>query len=157
MTEDHGQMIFCKATNCDNNDKVSMCKIRELWIGDDGICTRTTIDKRKLWIGDDGICIRTTIDKRKLWIGDDGICTRTTIDKRKLWTLTPESAMITRFSYVEGLQILTIEFKNGTVYEYYNVPKRIHEGFIEAKSAGKYMHSVIRAGRYECAQRKDTQ
>ena len=43
MTDDHGVMIFCKTKICSNHDQMGCCKIRELWIGGNGKCTRIEI------------------------------------------------------------------------------------------------------------------
>lgn len=40
--------------------------------------------------------------------------------------------------------ILTIEFHNGSIYEYYNVPPHIYEGLLYAPSKGKYHHRYIK-------------
>lgn len=39
---------------------------------------------------------------------------------------------------------LTIAFRNGSVYEYYNVPQYIFEGLLSAPSKGKYHHRYIK-------------
>lgn len=43
---------------------------------------------------------------------------------------------------------LEIEFKNGRVYRYKNVPKQLYYGMINAKSVGKYFRDYIK-DRYE--------
>ena len=41
------------------------------------------------------------------------------------WINTPESSTILQFGYVEQDLILKVEFKNGTVYDYYDVPENV--------------------------------
>lgn len=40
--------------------------------------------------------------------------------------------------------VLTIEFRNGRVYEYYAVPPTIYDGLMRASSKGRYHHQWIR-------------
>lgn len=39
---------------------------------------------------------------------------------------------------------LTIEFNSGSVYEYYNVPKQVYEGLLNASSKGGYHYKYIK-------------
>jgi hypothetical protein len=39
---------------------------------------------------------------------------------------------------------LTIQFRGGRVYEYYNVPQNIFDGLLAASSKGKYHHRHIK-------------
>jgi frataxin-like iron-binding protein CyaY len=39
---------------------------------------------------------------------------------------------------------MTIQFKNGTIYVYKNVPQALYDEFIVAESAGKYFHKYIK-------------
>jgi hypothetical protein len=41
-------------------------------------------------------------------------------------------------------QILEIEFQNGSVYQYYDVPLEIYEGLMNAPSHGKFFHQYIK-------------
>jgi len=41
-------------------------------------------------------------------------------------------------------QILEIEFSNGGLYEYSEIPKKIHEGLMAASSLGKYYNQYIK-------------
>jgi len=60
------------------------------------------------------------------------------------WISTPESSNIAGFSYGEDNQVLTVEFKNGTRYEYYDVQPHIFEGMKVADSKGKYINAEIK-------------
>jgi len=40
--------------------------------------------------------------------------------------------------------MMVIEFKNGSVYTYDDVPADIYETFVESKSLGAYFHKRIR-------------
>ena len=44
-------------------------------------------------------------------------------------------------------ETLEVEFTNGTVYSYSNVPPGEYEAFMNADSKGKYLHANIK-GRY---------
>jgi len=46
--------------------------------------------------------------------------------------------------YHDDSQTLEVEFKNGHVYSYPKVPKRLHTRFINAESQGNFFHSYIR-------------
>jgi hypothetical protein len=39
---------------------------------------------------------------------------------------------------------LEVEFKRGGVYQYYEVPSDVYEGFISAESLGSYLHHSIK-------------
>ena len=45
---------------------------------------------------------------------------------------------------------LAVEFKDGSIYHYHDVPKDIHEGLVSAKSVGSYIHANIK-GKYKHA------
>ena len=46
--------------------------------------------------------------------------------------------------YEARKQILEIEFQSGVVYQYLDVPRKVHEELISAKSKGQYFNSEIR-------------
>jgi hypothetical protein len=46
--------------------------------------------------------------------------------------------------YDASSQLLTIEFRNGSIYEYERVPLKVHADLMKAKSHGKYFHGSIR-------------
>jgi hypothetical protein len=56
------------------------------------------------------------------------------------------SSTIISMGYDEASETLEVEFKNGGVYQYYNVPKSIYQQFIEAGSKGQFHHLYIKNG-----------
>jgi hypothetical protein len=54
------------------------------------------------------------------------------------WTSTPESSTISRFKYEADRKVLTVEFKSGGTYNYYDVPKAVFDGMKAAPSRGKF-------------------
>ena len=46
--------------------------------------------------------------------------------------------------YEARSQILEIEFQSGAVYQYLDVPQKVHEELIGAESKGQYFNSEIR-------------
>jgi hypothetical protein len=53
------------------------------------------------------------------------------------------SSNLSSVGYDESKQVLEIEFNGGRVYQYFDVPKRIHEELMNANSHGKYFHRNI--------------
>jgi hypothetical protein len=53
------------------------------------------------------------------------------------------SSNLSSVGYNESKQVLEIEFNGGRVYQYFDVPKRIHKELINAASHGKYFHRNI--------------
>jgi len=41
-------------------------------------------------------------------------------------------------------EIMEIEFLNGSVYEYSEIPKKLHEDLMDAESIGKYYNQYIK-------------
>jgi len=54
------------------------------------------------------------------------------------------SSQIKSVGYHYATNMMVIEFKNGSVYEYEDVPYDIYETLIESKSLGTYFHKRIR-------------
>lgn len=54
-----------------------------------------------------------------------------------------ESSHITGAYYNESSATLYIQFKGGTVYEYYEVPEYVYHEFMSADSKGTYAHQNI--------------
>ena len=46
--------------------------------------------------------------------------------------------------YDASTQTLEVEFGDGAVYEYYDVPPAVHVGLMQATSQGSYLHRYIR-------------
>lgn len=66
------------------------------------------------------------------------------------WIDTPESSNIARFCYDEPNLVLKVEFKNGSVYDYYDVPEHIFNGMRSAPSKGQYLAQQVK-GAYRYA------
>ncbi len=66
------------------------------------------------------------------------------------WISTPESSNVAGFSYDETNQVPTVEFNNGSRYNYYDVPQSIYAGMKNASSKGKYLNVEIK-GHYRYA------
>lgn len=54
------------------------------------------------------------------------------------------SSNLQSVGYDTASRILTIEFRNGSVYQFAEVPPEVHAELTNAKSHGKYFHSRIR-------------
>jgi hypothetical protein len=54
------------------------------------------------------------------------------------------SSNIASIGYEPELFILEVEFLNGTVYQYYDVPPEVYEAFLAAGSKGSFHHRNIR-------------
>jgi len=66
------------------------------------------------------------------------------------WIETPESSSIARFAYDEASYVLKVEFKNGGLYDYFDVPPHVFEGMRNAPSRGQYLAQNIK-GTYRYA------
>lgn len=60
------------------------------------------------------------------------------------WIFTPQSSNVAGFCYDHTNQTLTVEFKNGSRYNYYDVPQQVYEGMNAADSKGKYLNDEIK-------------
>lgn len=60
------------------------------------------------------------------------------------------SSNVARISYDETTSTLEVEFLNGSVYQYYDVPNRIWEDFKSAGSKGQFIHQNLK-GQYRYA------
>ncbi len=58
--------------------------------------------------------------------------------------LKSQSVAIKSFDYDSENKILKIEFKNGSIYKYLDVPKSIYQGLKDSASVGKYFNSNIK-------------
>ena len=57
------------------------------------------------------------------------------------------STSLSEVGYDQSSQTLEITFREGHVYQYFNVPQPIYEGLMQAVSVGKFFNAEIR-GRY---------
>lgn len=63
---------------------------------------------------------------------------------------TPESSNISSFSYEESNQVLRVEFKNGSLYDYFDIPEFVFNEMKNAGSKGQYLADNIK-GTYRYA------
>lgn len=66
------------------------------------------------------------------------------------WIDTPDSSNIARYRYDEKAHVLTVEFKNGGTYNYYDVPQMVYEQMNAASSKGQFLAQNIK-GAYRYA------
>lgn len=59
-----------------------------------------------------------------------------------------KSSNINAIGYDEITKTLEVEFVNGGIYQYKEVPKEIYEGFIKAESVGKYFFAKVKNANY---------
>lgn len=55
-----------------------------------------------------------------------------------------ESSNLRSVGYDAEHEILEIEFKSGSVYQYYNVPAAVYAGLLSASSKGQYHSQSIK-------------
>lgn len=65
-----------------------------------------------------------------------------------------KSSNIEAISYLKTEKVLKIHFKNGAVYEWFNVPLRKYKKLLEAESKGGYFSKEIK-GQYTSNKIKD--
>jgi hypothetical protein len=58
------------------------------------------------------------------------------------------SSNLASIGYETTTLTLEIEFHNGAVYQYYNVPPELFEGLLNATSHGRYFDAHIKKGGY---------
>ncbi len=54
-----------------------------------------------------------------------------------------DSSNLANVGYDRESMVLTVEFKNGRVYEYAKVPVRVYSGLMSAGSKGGYLHKEV--------------
>lgn len=59
------------------------------------------------------------------------------------------SSNLAAVGYDAERQILEVEFLNGSIYQYLNVPLHIYEQLMNASSHGEYFNRYIRKGGYQ--------
>lgn len=60
------------------------------------------------------------------------------------WIETPESSNLSRFGYNKDTRVLTVEFKNGGRYNYFDVPESIFEQMKAASSKGQFLAKNVK-------------
>ena len=58
------------------------------------------------------------------------------------------SSNIASIGYDADNIVLEVEFLNGSIYQYYDVPQIIYDGLMAADSHGKYLAAYIKKGGY---------
>jgi hypothetical protein len=61
---------------------------------------------------------------------------------------TVQSSNLASVGYDASASILEIEFHSGGVYQYFGVPRAVHEGLMTAASKGSYFHHNIKLAGY---------
>lgn len=56
-----------------------------------------------------------------------------------------QSRLLTGVAYNHHRAVLQLEFRGGTVYQYFQVPHQIYENLLKADSKGTYFNRHIRA------------
>ena len=54
------------------------------------------------------------------------------------------SSNLASVGYDPSSQTLEVEFQNGSVYRYFNVPQTIYEGLMRASSSGSFLASQVK-------------
>lgn len=61
-----------------------------------------------------------------------------------------DSSNIASIGYDAEDKTLEVEFNDGPIYRYYDVPSSVHEGLMSASSHGSYLHEHVKGVyRYE--------
>jgi lysyl-tRNA synthetase class 2 len=55
-----------------------------------------------------------------------------------------ESITLATVAYDADRELLQIEFRDRTIYRYFNVPGDVHESLLRAPSKGSYFNRIIR-------------
>lgn len=58
------------------------------------------------------------------------------------------SSNVLSVGYDTTTSTMEVEFKNGEVYQYYEVPERIYQNLINAASVGKYLDQNVKKRGY---------
>jgi hypothetical protein len=62
------------------------------------------------------------------------------------------SSSLASVGYDGTKNTLEIEFKHGSIYQYYDVPAKVHAGLMNASSMGRYFHANIKNAGYRYRQ-----
>lgn len=62
--------------------------------------------------------------------------------------ISVSSSNLASVGYDPENMILEIEFHNGGIYQYFNVPESVYKGLMNADSHGKYFDAYIKKGGY---------
>lgn len=61
------------------------------------------------------------------------------------------SSNIASIGYDHDNMVLEVEFLNGSVYQYYDLPQSVYEGLMAADSHGKFLAAYVKKGGYRYA------
>ena len=78
------------------------------------------------------------------WRAQSSRITRSGENEEHMERQKVSSSNIASIGYDPPSQTLEVEFLNGSVYQYYNVPGGIHEAFMGAPSKGQFLASQIK-------------
>ena len=67
--------------------------------------------------------------------------------------ISVSSSNIASIGYDSNSQILEVEFNNGSIYQYFNVPDSVYQGLMNASSHGIYLNQYVK-GTYQYEQIK---
>ncbi|MEV4557714.1 KTSC domain-containing protein [Kitasatospora sp. NPDC049285] len=59
-----------------------------------------------------------------------------------------QSSNLAAVGYEPMTYLLEIQFRNGTAYQYFNVPSAVHQGLMEAQSKGQYFDHFVKKPGY---------
>lgn len=59
------------------------------------------------------------------------------------------SSTLESVGYDSTNRVLEIEFKDGSIYQYYGVPEPVYLGLLSASSHGQYFDQEIKKGGYD--------
>jgi hypothetical protein len=54
------------------------------------------------------------------------------------------SSNLASVGYDAATQTMEIEFNDGAIYQYFDLPQLVYQGLISAASAGQYFHAQVR-------------
>ena len=55
-----------------------------------------------------------------------------------------ESSTIVDVGYEQATMTLEVGFRNGSVYQYFDIPETVYQEFMRASSKGKFLHANIK-------------
>jgi hypothetical protein len=61
------------------------------------------------------------------------------------------SSNVASVGYDDAQNVLEVEFLNGRIYQYYNVPPSVHTAFMSSASKGQFVHYQLK-DKYPCTQ-----
>lgn len=62
-----------------------------------------------------------------------------------------ESTAIARVGYDSRKRTLRLEYRNGRIYDYFDVPPEVHKELLSADSAGEFVNLEIKPN-YDCSE-----